>query len=214
MQGRFCTSYVSEIGQIWWMDCKKWALESRLGIPMYYGSDAVSLCNNNVMAQLFSLTMWGLGAYRGWSLIARKFSELNLLVGKCGCIGYPRWGRCYEDEGYSEDTELVRKMTSLVTGLQGTPPPDHPSGYPYVAGRNNVMACAKHFVGDGGTDKGKNEGNTIISYEELENIHMLPYPDCISKGVCTVMASYSSWNGTKMHSHRHLLTDSKRKVGV
>ncbi|GJX30763.1 beta-glucosidase BoGH3B-like protein [Tanacetum coccineum] len=124
----------------------------------------------------------------------------------------PRWGRCYE--GYSEDTELVRKMTSLVTGLQGTPPPDHPSGYPYVAGRNNVMACAKHFVGDGGTDKGKNEGNTIISYEELENIHMLPYSDCISKGVCTVMASYSSWNGTKMHSHRHLLTDIlKEKLG-
>lgn len=76
------------------------------------------------------------------------------------------------------------------------------------------MACSKHFVGDGGTDKGKNEGNTIISYEDLEKIHMSPYPDCISKGVCTVMASYSSWNGAKMHSHRHLLTDIlKEKLG-
>lgn len=76
------------------------------------------------------------------------------------------------------------------------------------------MASAKHYVGDGGTDKGKNEGNTIIDYENLEKIHMLPYLDCISKGVCTVMASYSSWNGTKLHSHRYLLTDIlKEKLG-
>ena len=80
--------------------------------------------------------------------------------------------------------------------------------------RNNVIACAKNYVGDGGTDKGINEGNTISSYEDLENIHMLPYEDCISKGVCTVMASYSSWNGTKMHAHRYLLTDIlKEKLG-
>ncbi|KAJ0792196.1 putative glucan 1,3-beta-glucosidase [Helianthus annuus] len=124
----------------------------------------------------------------------------------------PRWGRCYES--YSEDTQLVRKMTSLITGLQGKPPVNHPNGYPYVAGRNNVMACAKHYVGDGGTDKGKSEGNTIISYDELENIHMLPYLDCITKGVCTVMASYSSWNGDKMHTNRYLLTDIlKEKLG-
>ena len=80
--------------------------------------------------------------------------------------------------------------------------------------RNNVIACAKHFVGDGGTDKGINEGNTISSYEELENIHMAPYLDCISQGVCTVMASYSSWNGRQLHGDRYLLTDIlKDKLG-
>ncbi|GJY60791.1 beta-glucosidase BoGH3B-like protein [Tanacetum coccineum] len=197
---------------------QKGALESRLGIPMFYGSDAVH-GNNNVYGTTIFPHNVGLGATRDPDLVERIGAATALETRASGvqyafapCVAVcrdPRWGRCYE--GYSEDTELVRKMTSLVTGLQGTPPPDHPSGYPYVAGRNNVMACAKHFVGDGGTDKGKNEGNTIISFEELENIHMLPYPDCISKGVCTVMASYSSWNGTKMHSHRHLLTDSKRK---
>nr|GEV97663.1 putative glycosyl hydrolase family protein [Tanacetum cinerariifolium] len=200
---------------------QKGALESRLGIPMFYGSDAVH-GNNNVYGTTIFPHNVGLGATRDPDLVERIGAATALETRASGvqyafapCVAVcrdPRWGRCYE--GYSEDTELVRKMTSLVTGLQGTPPPDHPNGYPYVAGRNNVMACAKHFVGDGGTDKGKNEGNTIISYEELENIHMLPYPDCISKGVCTVMASYSSWNGTKMHSHRHLLTDIlKEKLG-
>lgn len=80
--------------------------------------------------------------------------------------------------------------------------------------RNKVAACAKHFVGDGGTHKGINEGNTLTSYEDLEKIHMAPYLDCISQGVCTVMASYSSWNGDKMHSHKFLLTQVlKDKLG-
>nr|GMC99672.1 lysosomal beta glucosidase-like protein [Ipomoea batatas] len=67
-------------------------------------------------------------------------------------VFYPRWGRCYES--FSEDTEVVRKLSCLMTGLQGQPPEGHPSGYPYVGGRNNVAACAKHFGGDGGTLKG------------------------------------------------------------
>ncbi|XP_048324773.2 uncharacterized protein LOC112489544 isoform X2 [Ziziphus jujuba] len=124
----------------------------------------------------------------------------------------PRWGRSYES--YSEDTEIVRKMTSIIRGLQGQPPQLHPKGYPFVAGRNNVIACAKHFVGDGGTEKGLNEGNTISSYDDLERIHMAPYLDCISQGVSTVMASFSSWNERKLHGHYYLLTEIlKDKLG-
>ncbi|XP_057789855.1 uncharacterized protein LOC131006746 isoform X2 [Salvia miltiorrhiza] len=124
----------------------------------------------------------------------------------------PRWGRSYES--YSEDTEVVRKMTSLVTGLQGQPPEGHPKGYPFLAGRKNVLASAKHFVGDGGTEKGINEGNTITSYEDLERIHLAPYLDCLSQGVCSVMASYSSWNGRKLHTDHYLLTEVlKKKLG-
>ncbi|KAJ9543659.1 hypothetical protein OSB04_023366 [Centaurea solstitialis] len=200
---------------------QKGALESRLGIPMFYGSDAVHGNNNVYGATVFPHNV-GLGATRDPELVERIGAVTALETRASGvqyafapCVAVcrdPRWGRCYES--YSEDTQIVRKMTSLVTGLQGKPPQDHPNGYPYVAGRNNVMACAKHYVGDGGTDKGKNEGNTILSYEDLERIHMLPYPDCISKGVCTVMASYSSWNGTKLHAHHHLLTDIlKKKMG-
>lgn len=69
-------------------------------------------------------------------------------------------------------------------------------------------------MGDGGTEKGVNEGNTKLSYEELERIHVEPYVECISQGVSTIMASYSSWNGQKLHGHRFLLTEIlKEKLG-
>jgi beta-glucosidase len=73
--------------------------------------------------------------------------------------------------------------------------------------RQKVAACAKHFVGDGGTTKGIDENNTVIGLNELLSIHMPAYYNSISKGVATVMISYSSWNGKKMHENRDLVTD-------
>lgn len=95
-------------------------------------------------------------------------------------------------------------MTSLIDGLQGKAP----AGWdgPYVENSDKVVACAKHFVGDGGTTRGINGNNTELSYHELVSIHMRAYKDAIRKGVATVMASYSSWNGVKMHANRFLLT--------
>ncbi|XP_062173177.1 uncharacterized protein LOC133878620 isoform X3 [Alnus glutinosa] len=200
---------------------QKKALESRLGIPLIYGIDAVH-GNNSIYGTTIFPHNVGLGATRDADLV-RKIGEATALEIRATGIHYtfapcvavcrdPRWGRCYES--YGEDTEIVRKMTSFVTGLQGKPPDEHPKGYPFVAGRNNVIACAKHFVGDGGTEKGKNEGNTISSYEDLERIHMVPYLDCISQGVSSIMASYSSWNGRKLHSDHFLLTETlKEKLG-
>ena len=71
-----------------------------------------------------------------------------------------------------------------------------------------MAACAKHFVGDGGTQNGINENNTIINREGLMNIHMPAYLDALEKGVSTVMISYSSWNGVKMHENKFLITDT------
>ena len=80
--------------------------------------------------------------------------------------------------------------------------------------RTNVIACAKHFVGDGGTELGLMEGDTVSSFEDLEKIHMKPYLHCLAQGVSTIMPSYTSWNGTRMHGHRFLLTDIlKEKLG-
>lgn len=200
---------------------QKSALESRLGIPIIYGLDAVHGNNNVYGATIFPHNV-NLGATRDPELAYRIGVATALEVRASGahyafapCVAVcrdPRWGRCYE--GFSEDSEIVRKMTSIVSGLQGDPPKGHPTGYPFMAGRKNVIACAKHFVGDGGTDSGINEGNTICSYEELEKIHMAPYLDCISQGVCTVMASYSSWNGSKLHADHFLLTEVlKNKLG-
>ncbi|EOY33794.1 hypothetical protein QUC31_018754 [Theobroma cacao] len=197
------------------------ALESRLGIPLIYGIDAVHGNNSVYGATIFPHNV-GLGATRDADLAQRIGTATALEVRASGiqytfapCVTVcrdPRWGRCYES--YSEDTNSVRKMTSIVTGLQGQPPVGHPKGYPFVAGRNNVIACAKHFVGDGGTEKGINEGNTILSYDDLERIHMAPYLDCISQGVSTIMASFSSWNGRKLHADHFLLTEIlKDKLG-
>ncbi|KAK6118600.1 hypothetical protein DH2020_047642 [Rehmannia glutinosa] len=202
-------------------DFQKGALETRLGIPIIYGTDAVH-GNNNVYGTTIFPHNIGLGATRDADLV-KKIGEVTALEVRASGAHYafapcvavskdPRWGRCYES--YSENTEIVRKMTSLVTGLQGQPPEGHPKGYPFLAGRKNVLASAKHFVGDGGTQNGVNEGNTITSYDDLERIHMAPYLDCLSQGVCTVMASYSSWNGRKLHTDYFLLTEVlKNKLG-
>ncbi|EEE63918.1 uncharacterized protein [Oryza sativa Japonica Group] len=198
------------------------ALSSRLAVPILYGTDAVHGHNNVYGATVFPHNV-GLGATRDAEL-ARKIGEATALEVRATGIHWtfapcvavcrdPRWGRCYEC--YSEDTEVVRSLTTIVSGLQGQPPADHPHGYPFLSSpRVNVLACAKHFVGDGGTDKGINEGNTICSLEDLEGIHIRPYPDCISQGVATVMASYTQWNGEPLHASRYLLTDVlKGKLG-
>ncbi|KAJ4884606.1 Glycosyl hydrolase family protein [Raphanus sativus] len=197
------------------------ALTSRLGIPIIYGIDAVHGNNDVYGATIFPHNI-GLGATRDADLVRRIGVATALEVKACGahwafapCVAAvrdPRWGRCYES--YGEVAKIISEMTSVVSGLQGEPPEQHPNGYPFVAGRKNVVACAKHFVGDGGTDKGINEGNTILSYENLERIHIAPYKKCIAQGVSTVMATYSSWNGDKLHSHYFLLTEVlKQKLG-
>ncbi|XP_073037605.1 uncharacterized protein [Primulina eburnea] len=200
---------------------QKLALESRLGIPLLYGTDAVHGNNNVYGATIFPHNI-GLGATRD-SDLARRIGAATAIEVRASGVHYtfapcvavcrdPRWGRSYES--YGEDTQIVKNMTSIITGLQGEPPHGHPIGYPFMAGRKNVVACAKHFVGDGDTKNGINEGDTIVSYDELERIHMAPYLDCISQGVCTIMASYSSWNGEKLHSNHFLLTRIlKEKLG-
>ncbi|KAL3687101.1 hypothetical protein R1sor_013410 [Riccia sorocarpa] len=186
------------------------ALRTRLKIPMLYGIDAVHGHNAAYGATIFPHNI-GLGCTRDRELVKRIGAVTALELRATGipytfapCVAVcrdPRWGRCYES--FSEDPSLVRKMTDVIYGLQGVGPP----GLPFVAGRSKVAACAKHYVGDGGTRKGINANNTILSFEDLVKIHMVPYFDAIAKGVSTIMISYSSWNGVKMHANRFLITD-------
>ncbi|KAL7116144.1 hypothetical protein ACP275_04G224500 [Erythranthe tilingii] len=97
-------------------------------------------------------------------------------------------------------------MTDIIPGLQGDLPTNSRKGVPFVSGKTKVAACAKHFVGDGGTVGGIDESNTVIDYDKLLKIHMPAYFDSIKKGVATVMVSYSSWNGKKMHANHDLVT--------
>jgi beta-glucosidase len=97
-------------------------------------------------------------------------------------------------------------MTDVILGLQGEPPSNYKHGVPFVGGRDKVAACAKHYVGDGGTTRGVNENNTVTDLHGLLSVHMPAYADAVYKGVSTVMVSYSSWNGEKMHANTELIT--------
>ncbi|KAI4968056.1 hypothetical protein ZWY2020_057808 [Hordeum vulgare] len=192
---------------------QKACMSTRLGIPMIYGIDAVHGQNNVYEATIFPHNV-GLGTTRDPYLVKRIGEATALEVRATGiqyafapCIAVcrdPRWGRCYES--YSEDRRIVQSRTELIPGLQGDVPKDFTSGMPFVAGKNKVAACAMHFVGDGGTVDGINENNTIINREGLMNIHMPAYKNAMDKGVSTVMISYSSWNGVKMHANQDLVT--------
>lgn len=192
---------------------QKGSLSTRLGIPMIYGIDAVHGHNNVYNATIFPHNI-GLGATGDPELVRRIGAATALEVRATGipyifapCIAVcrdPRWGRCYES--YSEDHKIVEEMTDIILGLQGEVPAGSRKAVPYVGGKNKVAACAKHFVGDGGTTKGINENNTVIDMHGLLSIHMPAYADSIFKGVSTIMVSYSSWNGIKMHANHYLVT--------
>ncbi|KAL8095053.1 hypothetical protein AgCh_036505 [Apium graveolens] len=194
-------------------DYQKGSLSTRLGIPMIYGIDAVHGHNNVYGATVFPHNV-GLGSTRDPALVKRIGAATALEVRATGipyvfapCIAVcrdPRWGRCFES--YSEDHKIVQAMTEIIPGLQGDIPANSRKGVPFVGGKQKVAACAKHYLGDGGTNKGINENNTIISANGLFSIHMPAYYNSVIKGVATVMISYSSWNGIKMHSNRQLIT--------
>lgn len=196
-------------------DFQKGALSTRLGIPMIYGIDAVHGHNTVYNATVFPHNI-GLGVTRDPELVKKIGAATALEVRATGipyafspCIAVcrdPRWGRCFES--FSEDHKIVQAMTEIVPGLQGDLPASYASNFPYVngIGRKKVAACAKHFVGDGGTIDGINEDNTIIDMNGLFDIHMPAYLDSIRKGVATIMISYSSLNGKKMHAHKDLIT--------
>ncbi len=182
------------------------ALKSRLKIPIIYGIDAVHGHSNVVGAVIFPHNI-GMGA-TGDSLLAFQEGQITALeMAATGidwtfapCIAVPRderWGRTYE--GFGETPEKASKFGSAeIMGLQNN------SNF---NSRRSVVACAKHYLGDGGTTGGVDQGNTELSEAQLRAIHLPGYITAVKNGVRTIMASYSSWNGVKMHSNKYLLTD-------
>ncbi|CAD6251991.1 unnamed protein product [Miscanthus lutarioriparius] len=189
-------------------------LSTRLGIPVMFGIDAVHGHGYVYKATVFPHNV-GLGCTRDTELARKIGAAVALEVRATGipfifapCLAVcrdPRWGRCYES--FSEHPELVQNMTSIISGFQGEIPASGRLGAPYVAGQHNVAACAKHYVVDGGTTRGINENNTVATFHELLGVHMPPYYTAVIRGVSTIMVSYSSWNGVKMHANRFLVTD-------
>lgn len=185
-------------------------------IPVIWGTDAVHGHNNVIGATLFPHNI-GLGAARDPDLIERigEITALEIAVTGIDWTFAPtvavvrddRWGRTYE--GYSEDPEIVRSYAGrMVQGLQGV------AGSPAFLDANHVVATAKHFIGDGGTDRGIDRGNTLVSEQALLDIHAQGYLTALGAGAQTVMASYNSWQDWKVHGRQDLLTDVlKTKLG-
>lgn len=187
-----------------------------VAIPIIWGTDAVHGHGNATGATLFPHNI-GLGATHNPDLI-RRIGEATAKEVRATGIDWvfaptlavaqnDRWGRTYES--YSEDPELVREYAAaMVKGMQGEP------GGSGFLGDNHVIATAKHFLADGGTEGGDDQGDTRISERELIKIHNPGYPAAIEAGVQTVMASFSSWYGEKLHGHKYLLTDVlKERMG-
>ena len=185
-----------------------------VGIPVIWGTDAVHGHNNVIGATIFPHNI-GLGAANNPELM-REIGEITALeVAATGIdwvfaptlavVRNDTWGRTYE--GYSEDPEIVRAYAGeIVKGLQGVGSNRF--------GSDKVVATAKHFVGDGGTQGGVDQGNTVVTESELRNIHAQGYISALGAGAQTVMASYNSWNGSKLHGNQYLLTNVlKQQMG-
>jgi beta-glucosidase len=180
------------------------ALGTRLGIPIIWGTDAV---HGNALvkgATIFPHNI-GMGCTRNPELAEKigRAAALEMLATGipwtfAPCIAVPRderWGRTYE--GFGETPELSEMMAAAtVKGLQGQP-----------GQSDGVLACAKHFLGDGGTAGGKDQGDTICSEQELRAIHLPGYAAAVKAGVGSIMVSFSRWNGAPMHANKHLITD-------
>jgi beta-glucosidase len=180
------------------------ALSTPLGIPIIYGVDAVHGHNNVQGATIFPHNI-GLGATRDPGLVQQigqatgkevSGTGIDWSFAPCLCVARDdRWGRTYESFG--EKPETATSMATIITGLQGSS----------LNGPASVLATAKHYVGDGGTTGGKDQGNTELSEADLRAIHLPPFREAVAQKVGSVMISYSSWNGVKMHANRYLVTD-------
>ena len=180
----------------------------RLGIPVIWGIDAVHGNSNIIGATIFPHNV-GLGAMRDAALVekigqatAREIRVTGQEWTFAPTVTVPqdwRWGRAYE--GYSSDPALVASYVgAMVRGLQG--PAD---SYGLLKGPH-VIASTKHFLADGGTLNGVDQGDAQISEEALRDIHGAPYGPAIENGVATVMVSFSSWQGRKMTGNKSLIT--------
>ena len=208
---------------------QKEALETRLGIPILYGVDAVHGHNNLVGAVIFPHNI-GLGASRNARLAARigrataeELAATGVHWNFAPTVAVPhdlRWGRTFE--GFGQDTQLVTQLsTAYIEGLQS-----HSLNQPL-----SILATAKHYFGDGGTTWGTSrmrfpipegysfenqdgrfdfmidQGDNRLDEATLRAVHLTPYIAAIRAGLQVVMASLSSWNGLKMHAHHYLLTE-------
>jgi beta-glucosidase len=181
------------------------ALQARLKIPLIYGIDAVHGHNNVYGATIFPHNI-GLGCTRDPQLVeqaARVTAEevsgtgIDWTFSPCiATVRDERWGRTYE--GFGETPELSAMMSqAMVLGYQGSNLSDYA----------NILSCAKHYLGDGGTSGGQDQGNVISDEQTIRQLHLQGFISAVNAGVKSIMVSYNSINGKKMHGSKYWITD-------
>lgn len=185
-------------------ELQKQALSTRLGIPLLFGVDAVHGQNTYEGATIFPHNI-GLGA-SGNAALVEKAAAITAIESKATgfhwvfspCVAIPfneKWGRVYE--AFSENTDITTKMArASVRGHQG------------LAETLNVIATAKHFIGDGATDFGVEGGQCSLSQQEVNERLLPPYVASIEEGVGSVMASFNTLDGISMHAYKAMITDT------
>ena len=196
-------------------DFQQQALKTRLKIPLIYGIDAVHGHNNVLGATMFPHNI-GLGCANDKLLVQKiaaataaevKATGLDWTFAPCVAVAQDeRWGRTYES--FSEDSDIVTELGVASTiGYQGR-----------TLNKNSVLACAKHFVGDGNTVFGTgtnwykiDRGDVVLEEQELRSKYIKPFKESIEAGVGSIMISYNSWKGQKLHGHKYLINDVLRR---
>jgi beta-glucosidase len=183
---------------------QSYALKTRLGVPLLIGFDAIHGTGSIYGATLFPHNI-GMGCTRNPELLTQA---TQITAQEAAATGFnwtfspivavarnQNWGRTYES--YSEDPNVVREMSgAAVLGYQGD-----------TSAKNlTILACAKHFIGDGGTTGGIDGGNTQVDEATLRAIHLPGYLAAIQQKVGSMMVSFSSWNGVPCVADKYLLT--------
>ncbi len=183
---------------------QSFALKTRLGIPILFGIDAVHGIGSVYVSTLFPHNI-GMGCTRNPQLVTQ---ETQITAQEMAATGInwtfspvvavarnENWGRTYESFG--EEPNLVKEMAgAAVLGFQGDT----------TSEKINILACAKHFIGDGGTTNGENGGNTQVDTATLKAIHLPGYISAIQQKVGSMMISQSNWNNVPCHGNHYLLT--------
>ena len=180
-------------------ECQSWARKTRLQIPLLYGVDAVHGHNNVDGAVIFPHNI-SLGATRNAALVQEAARVTALEIAGTGinwtfapCVAVAqdaRWGRTYES--FSDSADVAGELgAAAVRGFE----------------ENGILACAKHYVGDGGTRDGVDQGDVVLNEAALRKLHLAPYLPSLKAGVGSIMASFNSWNGQKLHGSKRLLTE-------
>jgi len=197
-----------ELADAFW-DASTDTSDGGVGIPAIWGTDAVHGHSNILGATLFPHNI-GLGMANDPDMMVDigRVTALEILATGLDWTFAPtiavvrndRWGRTYES--YSEDAGIVAAYApKIVEGIQGA------IGTGEFLDENHIIATAKHFAGDGGTTDGHDQGDTQISEEDFRDIQAAGYPNAIAAGVQSVMASFNSYHGRKMHGYKEMLTD-------